>query len=278
MSTLVNVPNRKEGAMKRYSVFLYGAAAYLLFLAVFLYAIGFIGNFGVPKSLDSPAEVSWEKALAVDLGLLLLFALQHSVMARRGFKRFLTRLIPASAERSTYVVASSLALAFLYWKWEPLGGTVWRVETPAARALLYAAFACGWLLVLAATFAINHFDLFGLRQVWTQLRARRHTAVRVSTPILYRIVRHPLYLGWLFVFWSTSEMTVSHLFFAAMTTAYILVAIRFEEADLMREHPEYSVYRTQVPMLLPRLTGPIRSGGAGPNTPATLPAKSSSSR
>ncbi|HYP14045.1 MAG TPA: hypothetical protein VEQ63_08985 [Bryobacteraceae bacterium] len=262
---------------KRYAVFIYGTAAYLLFLAVFLYAIGFIGNFGVPKSLDSPAQVGWQTALAVDVALLSLFALQHSIMARRGFKRFLTRFIPPSAERSTYVAASSLALALLFWKWEPLGGIVWQVDSWAGRASLYAGYGFGWLLVLVATFAINHFDLFGLRQVWTQLRSRPQAAVRFSTPILYRMVRHPLYLGWLFVFWSTPDMTASHMFFAAMTTAYILVAIRFEEADLIREHPEYSVYRTQVPMLLPRLTGPVRSAGTTPR-PAAARATAGSGR
>ena len=264
MSTVANAMDRNDGTVKRYAVFVYGATAYLLFLAVFLYAIAFIGNFGIAKSLDSPAQVDWKTALAIDVGLLSAFALQHSVMARRGFKRFITRFIPASAERSTYVVASSLALALLFWKWEPLGGTVWRADSWEARMVLYAAYAFGWLLVLVATFAINHFDLFGLRQVWTQLRARPVAPLRFSTPILYRIVRHPLYVGWLFVFWSTPDMTVSHLFFAAMTSAYILIAVRFEEADLMREHPEYSVYRTQVPMLVPRLSGPVRSRHAKP--------------
>jgi protein-S-isoprenylcysteine O-methyltransferase Ste14 len=246
---------RKDGLMKRIVVFAYGVAAYLGFLGVFLYAIGFIGNFGVPKSLDSRADVSWETALMTDVALLSLFALQHSIMARKGLKRFITRWIPHSAERSTYVVASSCALALLFWKWQPLGGVVWTVDNTTARALLYVAYAFGWTLVLVATFAINHFDLFGLRQVWTQLHGRSQAALRFSMPALYRIVRHPLYVGWLFVFWSTPDMTVSHVFFAAMTTAYILVAIRFEEADLMREHPEYAVYRTRVPMLLPRLSG-----------------------
>jgi methanethiol S-methyltransferase len=278
MSTVDNTSNIKESAVKRYSLFVYGAAAYMLFLAVFLYAIGFIGNFGTPKSLDSPAQVSWKTALAVDVALLSLFALQHSLMARRWFKRFLTRFIPTAAERSTYVVASSLALALMFWKWEPLGGTVWRVEASAARSLLYAMFGFGWLLVLVATFAINHFDLFGLRQVWMQLHARPQLPMRFSTPVLYRIVRHPLYVGWLFVFWSTPDMTVSHLFFAATTTAYILVAIRFEEADLMREHPEYSVYRTRVPMLLPRLSGPVPSSAAKTKTADAFRATSGSGR
>lgn len=258
MKPAVTTSNSNEGALKRYTVFAYGALAYLLFLAVFLYAIGFIGNIGVPKSLDSAAEVSWRSALTVDVALLLLFALQHSVMARPAFKRFITRFIPTAAERSTYVLASSLALALLFWKWQPVGGSVWQVESPAGRALLYGAYASGWLLVLVSTFAISHFDLFGLRQVWAQLRSERQKSARFATPLLYRIVRHPLYVGWLIVFWSTPDMTASHLFFAAATTAYILIAVRFEEADLIKEHPEYSVYRTQVPMLLPRVTGPVR--------------------
>ena len=238
----------------RTAVFLYGVASYVAFLAVFLYGVGFIGNFGVPKSLDSPATTPWQTALAIDMGLLTVFALQHSVMARRSFKRLITRVIPASAERSTYVLASSLALALLFWKWEPLGGEVWRVESPNGQMVLYGAYAFGWALVLFTTFAINHFDLFGLRQVWRELTARPQERLQFVVPLLYQIVRHPLYVGWLLAFWSTPVMTVSHLFFAVMTTAYILVAIRFEEADLMKEHPEYAVYRTQVPMLVPRVT------------------------
>ncbi|HYP07857.1 MAG TPA: hypothetical protein VER03_16610 [Bryobacteraceae bacterium] len=242
-------------SLKRYVVFVYGAAAYVLFLGVFLYAIGFVGNFGVPKSLDSERGTPWVIALGIDLGLLAVFALQHSIMARQGFKRVITKLIPVAAERSTYVLASSLALAFLFWKWEPLGGDIWRVDDPVGRGLLYAGFAFGWGLVLVATFAINHFDLFGLRQVWTHLLGRKESRLRFTTPALYRMVRHPLYLGWLFVFWSTPDMTVTHAFFAAATTAYILIAIQFEERDLMREHPEYSVYRKQVPMIFPSVTG-----------------------
>jgi protein-S-isoprenylcysteine O-methyltransferase Ste14 len=173
-------------------------------------------------------------------------------------------VIPASAERSTYVLASSLALALLFWKWEPLGGQVWQVESPIGQVLLYAGYAFGWALVLFTTFAINHFDLFGLRQVWKELTASPQERLQFVAPLLYRIVRHPLYVGWLFAFWSTPVMTVSHLFFAVMTTAYILVAIRFEEADLMKEHPEYAVYRTQVPMLVPRVTRKVSLPPAKP--------------
>lgn len=239
--------------IQRVTIFLYGLITYVIFLATFVYAIGFIGNIGVPKSLDSAPSLPWQRALLIDAGLLTLFALQHSVMARPVFKRWITRLIPATAERSTYVLASSLALIVLFWKWEPLGGVVWQVESSPAQALFYAAFGFGWALVLITTFVINHFDLFGLRQVWRELCGRHPSRLLFVTPWLYRVVRHPLYVGWLFCFWSTPAMTVSHLFFAVTTTLYILVAIRFEEADLMREHPEYRVYQKQVPMLVPRL-------------------------
>ncbi len=239
--------------MKRIFTFLYGAMSYVVCLATFVYAIGFIGNFGVPKSLDTASSGPWQKALLVDLGLLSLFAVQHSVMARPAFKRLLTRVVPAAIERSTYVLASSAALFFLFWKWQPLGGTLWNVENPVGRASLYFGYAFGWALVLVATFVINHFDLFGLRQVWRNLLAKPQAGLEFGTPFLYRIVRHPLYVGWLCVFWSTPDMTVTHLLFAAITTAYILVAIQLEERDLMAVHPEYAEYRKQVPMIVPGL-------------------------
>jgi protein-S-isoprenylcysteine O-methyltransferase Ste14 len=229
----------------------YGVLSYLVFFGTFLYAIGFLGNVLVPKSLDSAPTGPWPAALAIDLGLLSLFALQHSVMARQGFKRRLTRLIPAAAERSTYVLASSLALQLLFWQWRPLGGVVWDVQHAAGRALLHGGFAFGWALVLTATFVINHFDLFGLRQSWRAFRGQPQSPLRFVTPAFYRVVRHPLYVGWLFAFWSTPTMTVTHLLFAMVTTAYILVAIQLEERDLMREHPEYAEYRRRVPMLVP---------------------------
>lgn len=229
----------------------YGAASYVIFFLTFLYAIGFVGNVVVPKSIDSAASDPWPTALLIDLGLLTLFAVQHSVMARQGFKRLVTGVIPAAAERSTYVLASSLALVLLFWQWRPLGGTVWEVEHAIGQVVLYGGFAFGWLLVLVSTFVINHFDLFGLRQTWRAFRGQPQAGVRFATPLLYRIVRHPLYVGWLFAFWSTPTMTVTHLLFAAMTTTYILIAIRLEERDLMNAHPEYAEYRRQVPMLVP---------------------------
>jgi methanethiol S-methyltransferase len=243
--------DRRETAMQRLLTLTYGVLSYLVFFLTFLYAIGFIGNLFVPKSLDSGPTTPWPAALAIDLALLSVFAVQHSVMARQGFKRALTRIIPPATERSTYVLVSSLALMLLFWQWRPLGGTVWEVRNEIGRAALYAGFAFGWALVLAATLAINHFDLFGLRQTWRAFRGQPQSPLAFVTPAIYRFVRHPLYLGWFFAFWCTPTMTVTHFLFAVMTTAYILVAIQLEEHDLMRAHPEYADYRRRVPMLVP---------------------------
>jgi protein-S-isoprenylcysteine O-methyltransferase Ste14 len=257
--------------LKRISIFAYGVVCYLVFLGTFLYAVGFIGNFGVPQSLDGPPSAPLGVALAVDVGLLTLFALQHSVMARRWFKAWWTKIVPAAAERSTYVLFSSLALVLLFSQWQPLGGSVWSVESDAGRAVLLALFAFGWSLVLVCTFLINHFDLFGLRQVWLELRGRPYAHVPFATPGPYRLVRHPLYVGWLFAFWMTPTMTFAHLLFAVATTAYILLAIQFEERDLVREHGDtYERYRREVPMLVPftqsrevevEATSSLRAGG-----------------
>jgi protein-S-isoprenylcysteine O-methyltransferase Ste14 len=224
----------------------------MVFLGTFLYAVGFIGNFGVPTTLDGPARGPLAAAVAIDAGLLALFAVQHSVMARRWFKEWWTRLVPRPIERSTYVLFSSLALVAMFWQWRPLGGVVWSVEHEAGLLALRALFAFGWVLVLVSTFLINHFDLFGLRQAWLFLRGRAYTALHFRTPGPYRLVRHPLYVGWFFAFWMTPTMTLAHLLFAVMTTAYILVAIQLEERDLVREHGEaYLAYRRRVPMLVP---------------------------
>lgn len=237
--------------VSRITAFLYGVVCYLAFLATFLYAIGFIGNFGVPKSIDSGPHRPFTYALAVNAALLGLFAVQHSVMARQWFKRAWTRIVPAPVERSTYVLFSSLALLLLFWKWEPMGRAIWNVKSDTGQLLLFSLYAIGWLIVLVATFLINHFDLFGLRQVWVHLRGIPYTPLRFRTPFLYRLVRHPLYVGWLLVFWSAPMMTVAHLVFAIATTAYILLAIQFEEWDLIRMHAEYAEYRRRVPMILP---------------------------
>lgn len=233
--------------------FVYGALSYVLFLATFLYAIAFVGGFAVPRTLDGAPTTPLGTALAIDVALLGVFAVQHSVMARRGFKNWWTRFVPQVIERSTYVLFASLALDLMFWQWQPLGGVVWDVSSPVARGLIWAAFAFGWLQVLAMTFYINHFDLFGLRQVWLQLRGQAYTPVDFVTPVPYRMVRHPLYLGFMIAFWAAPTMTITRLLFAAATTAYILIAIQLEERDLTHEHgASYLDYRRRVPMLLPR--------------------------
>jgi protein-S-isoprenylcysteine O-methyltransferase Ste14 len=234
-------------------VFLFGVLAYGLFFAVFLYAIGFIGGFGTPTTLDGTPQRPIIEALAVDLGLLGLFAVQHSVMARPAFKRWWTRIVPEAAERSVYVLLSSLALVALFAFWEPIGGVIWSTEG-LARAAVIAVYLLGWALLLYSTFLIDHFDLFGLRQVWNRLRGNRYEAPKFYTPSLYRIIRHPLYVGWLTIFWAAPVMTVAHLVFALATTAYILIAIQLEERDLVAAFGDtYVEYRRATPMLIPRL-------------------------
>ncbi len=249
--------------VRRFMLLTYGIVCYTLSLATLLYAVGFIGGFLTPTQLDDAEQGSLAFALAIDGGLLALFALQHSGMARPGFKRWLTRVVPEAAERSTYVLLSSVALFVLFWQWRPLGGIVWQVSGEAARAAVFVVFAAGWAMVLVATFLINHFDLFGLRQVWLAFRGLPYTPPGFATPGPYRLVRHPLYIGWFTVFWAAPTMTVAHLVFAVGTTLYILAAIRWEERDLVAAHPEYAAYRRQVPMLLPRLwarTAPLALG------------------
>jgi protein-S-isoprenylcysteine O-methyltransferase Ste14 len=238
--------------VRRFLLLTYGILSYLLFLAIFLYTVGFVGGFLTPTRLDGPRQGSLAAALAIDVGLLALFAVQHSGMARPAFKRWLTRLVPEPVERSTYVLLSSAALFVLFWQWQPLGGVIWEVPGEAARAAVFAASAAGWLVVLATTFLINHFDLFGLRQVWLAFRGVPYTSLGFATPWPYRLVRHPLYVGWLTVFWAAPTMTAAHLLFAVGMTAYILAAIRWEERDLVAAHLEYAAYRRRVPMLLPR--------------------------
>jgi protein-S-isoprenylcysteine O-methyltransferase Ste14 len=238
--------------VKRLVFFVYGMTAYLVFLATFLYAIAFVGGFAVPRRLDGPLETSLPAALAIDAVLLLIFAVQHSVMARRWFKERWTQIVPWTIERSTYVLCASLALLLLFWQWRPLGFQIWDIQDPTARLVIWLLFAAGWGLVLIVTFLISHFDLFGLRQVWLPLVGRPYTPVSFRTPLPYRVVRHPLYLGFLFAFWMTPHMTLAHLVFAAATTIYILVAIQFEEGDLIAEHGRaYEDYRRRVPMLVP---------------------------
>jgi len=238
--------------LKRTLIFLYGVVSYVVFFGTFLYAIGFVNDLWVPSALDSPPQAPFGISLLVDLGLLALFAVQHSGMARLPFKRWLTRFIPEAAERSTYVLAASVALLILFALWRPLGGVVWEVSNPGGRWVLYGLAAFGWLTVLATTFLINHFDLFGLRQIWLELVGRRYDPVGFRSPGPYRLVRHPLYAGFLFAFWATPRMTLAHLLFAAATTAYILLAIQLEERDLLALlGTEYREYRRRVPMIVP---------------------------
>ena len=238
----------------RLSVLAYGVISYAVFFATFLYAIGFVGGFVVPRSIDSTSSRGLPLALLIDAALLGVFAIQHSVMARPAFKRAFTRLVPESAERSTYVLMSSLALILVFRFWEPMGVLIWDVANPIGSALLHAGFAFGWLTVLVTTFLINHFDLFGLRQVWKFFRRQQYVALKFVTPGPYKMVRHPLYVGWLFAFWCTPHMTLAHLVFALLTTAYILIAIRLEERDLVTFHgKDYLEYRRKTPMLVPNL-------------------------
>lgn len=240
--------------MKRITAFTYGIICYVIFFGTFLYTIGFVGNLFVPKSIDSTPGGPLGQALMINALLLGIFAIQHSVMARQGFKRWWTRFVPQPVERSTYVLFSSLALIVLFVYWQPIGGVIWHVQDPVAQAFLYGLCIFGWGLVLVATFLINHFDLFGLRQVWLYLRGKQDYAPAFVTPGLYRFVRHPIYVGFIFAIWATPTMTAAHLFFALLTTAYILIGIRLEERDLVAFYgARYSQYQKQVPMLVPRL-------------------------
>lgn len=240
--------------MKRWMVLAFGVISYAIFFGVFLYAIGFIGNLFVPNSLDAPPSSSLGFALTINLLLLTLFAVQHSVMARPFFKRWLTRYIPEPMERSTYVLATNIAMIAIYVGWQPLGYSVWELTNPVAVVVAYSLFFAGWIVVFASTCLINHFDLFGLRQVWLNFQGKPYTVLKFNTPGPYKLVRHPLYVGWIMVFWSTPTMTAGHLFFALVTTIYILVAIQLEERDLMDVHGvDYVNYRNEVPMLVPRI-------------------------
>src|SRR5262249_44762789 len=239
--------------IRRFLLLTYGILCYALFLATFLYAVGFVGGFLTPTRLDGPRQRPLAAALAIDGGLLALFAVQHSGMARPAFKRWLTRFVPPPAERGPHVLLSDAALLLLFWQWRPLGGIVWDVPGGAARVAVYALFAAGWVTVFAATCLVSHFDLFGVRQVWLAFRGAPYSPPRFATPWAYRVVRHPLYVGWLTTFWAAPTMTAAHLLFAAGTTAYILLAIRWEERDLVAAHPEYAAYRRRGPMLRPRL-------------------------
>ena len=237
----------------RVLAFLYGLVCYVIFLISFLYAIAFVGNIRlVPKTIDSGAAPPLARALIINALLLSLFAIQHSVMARQWFKRAWKQIVPEPVERSTYVLFASVILLLLYWQWQPMTGVVWDVRNPSGRAVLIGSFWIGWGLVLLSTFVIDHFGLFGMKQVYNYLIGKHDEPPPFKTPTLYKMVRHPLYLGFIIAFWSTPSMTGGHLFFAIMTTAYILVAIQFEERDLIKFYGDnYCRYREQVSMLFP---------------------------
>lgn len=239
--------------MRRLFVLAYGVTAYALFLGVFAYAVGFIGGFLTPTALDGPLQGSLGTAIAVNLGLAMLFGLQHSIMARPAFKAMLTRIVPEPMERSTYVLATNLVMLLLFWQWRPMGMTIWSIENTVAQGILWALYGLGWATVFVTTLLINHFDLFGLRQVWLYFRGKPYTHLKFVTPGPYKFVRHPLYIGWLMAFWFTPHMGAAHLLFAIGMTAYILIAIQFEERDLVNYHPDYADYQKRVPMLIPAL-------------------------
>ncbi|OAI46686.1 hypothetical protein AYO44_10945 [Planctomycetaceae bacterium SCGC AG-212-F19] len=240
--------------MIRWLSFIYGVSCHLLFLVTFAYLAGFVGNLLVPKAIDTPSSASLTVALAANLGLILLFGLQHSVMARPAFKRLWTQIIPQPIERSTYVLISNVVTFVLVWGWQGIDLVVWDVQQPLGRTLLWGLFAAGWLLVFVASLMIDHFDLFGTRQVWFYLQCREYAPPEFRLPGLYQWVRHPLYIGWALAFWATPTMTLGHLLFASALTAYMVLASKIEERDLVRYYGrQYEDYQRQVPAFVPRL-------------------------
>lgn len=238
--------------MSRVIVFIYGVVAYAAFLGTFLHAIGFVGNVFVNKSIDSGIEGPFSRALLINAALLGLFAIPHSIMARPGIKKWWAKALPEPVERSTYVLSASLLLELLILQWRPMPGVVWNIENAVGQISMHGLFWGGWLLVLISTFLIDHFELFGLRQAYLYLRDEKIVPMGFKTPALYKYVRHPLNTGWIIAFWATPRMTVGHLVFAVATTAYILIAIRLEERDLVSFFGKtYEEYRQRVPMLLP---------------------------
>lgn len=257
--------------MRRWSLFAYGVFCHVLFLGTFAYMVGFVGNLWGPKSIDSASE-GGPSAVGFDLLLVGLFGVQHSIMARPWFKRFWTRLVPQPIERSTYVLMSCIVTFFLMWQWRGMSAVVWDVTHPVARGLLWGVFAAGWLLVPTVTLMLNHFDLFGTRQVWLSLLGLPYTDLPFRTPLLYKRIRHPLYVGWALAFWATPTMTLGHLLFAATMTLYMAIAVRFEERDLVEHFGEtYRAYQRRVPMYIPRVVGTGGSEAHDPTRPVSIP-------
>jgi protein-S-isoprenylcysteine O-methyltransferase Ste14 len=257
--------------MKRILVFAYGLISYVIFLGTFLYLAAFLGNVFAVGGMDSPATDHVVPALLIDALLVAVFSLQHSIMARPQFKKWWTKFVPEPMERSSYVMFSNLALILLFWQWRPVGGVIWDLQDPVGRVIFHGLSGVGFLIVLVTTFLINHFDLFGLRQVWLYLRGKPYTALTFTKPGPYKVIRHPMYVGWITAFWATPTMTIAHLVFAVGMTIYILVAIWFEERDLVEFHGEaYAEYRKTVPMLIPLLCGVDSKSGsqAGASMPS----------
>jgi protein-S-isoprenylcysteine O-methyltransferase Ste14 len=261
--------------MRRSFFLVYGVSAHALFLVVYGWMALFVGNFGfgLIRTIDGPAAGSFISALIIDALLIAAFAVPHSVMARPGFKRWWTRFVPEPIERSTYVMVSNLLMILLLWQWRPMGGVVWDVTNPIGRWAMHALFVGGWLMVPAVSLLINHFDLFGSRQVWLHFRGRDYSHLPFRSPLIYRFVRHPLYVGWMTAFWATPTMTVAHIVFASLMTGYMLIAIPFEERDLVAQFGQsYVEYRRRVGGLIPRIGGrslqPISAHPASPPRPS----------